>query len=114
MGAQFLADDPDLVGASFQQGRDERLRAGAVPVDERQRGVQSLGAGPCGIAGDGIESARGPAPKRAELADDRGHMGDLGGTEPFDERPGLECLVAPRRANEEQGGDEERHCARAR
>ena len=90
MGAQLLADDPHLVGASVQQGRDERLRVGAVPVDERQRGVQSLRAGPCGIARDGVESARGPAPKRAKLADDRGHMSDLGGTEPFDERPGLE------------------------
>ena len=94
-------------GPPFQQGRDERSRVGAVPVDQRQRGMQSLRAGPRGIARDGIEAAHGPPPERAELADDRRHMGDLGGPEPLDQRPGLEGPVAPRRARDEQGGDEQ-------
>ena len=86
MGAQFLADDADLVGASFEQGRDERLRIGAVPVDERQRGMQSLRAGPRVISRDGVEGGRGEPPERAELADGRRHMDDLGGPEPLDQR----------------------------
>ena len=111
MGAQFLADDSDLVGASFQQGRDERLRVGAVPVDERQRGVQSLRAGPRGIARDGIESAARPSAETGRArgrSRAHGRSRRHGAVRPV---PGPGRLVAPRRADDEQGGDEQCPCA---